>query len=467
MTQWKRGIVARYLAVCGSAAGLALLATAQPTTRPSEKTPAPSQAKSQPQPETPPPEWGDARANTGPLITVEFPGGTVANFIEALRQAASPDPVNAVVSDTASRVVLAPVRLRKVALETAIQSIETAAGDIGSWRISRVRLERRDRDPLVGESPVFSVLFEPKRSSAARSADLVEKPMIQVYSLRDVTDPKPGDPPGVTLVLKPETVLTAIKSGIELASAESTPTVEIKYHQDSGLLIVRGSPEQTGLVQSTLNALEGDVRMRRASAVQMGVSGTSIADMRAQFEKANLMAMKEQAEAKRAALSLERVRSQANAGAIGSEEIAAAEARAQNAEIGARLAQVEVDRLAERLRSMEQQEGQAPRPADTAPRQATIDLSAWGEKSAPAGTALASALEKVSASVGKDHAASSRYDAKSGTCIVTAEPWGQELARRVLGEYARTNGLAFDGAARPGPDGAPGGRTDGGAPKKK
>lgn len=463
MLQRKSAIVTGCLAIALAAGTVAMGALAQPAGKQSERGGQPPAAKAEGQP----PEWGDSRSSAGPLINVEFAGGTVAEFIEALRKAAAPEPVNAVVSEPASKVTLAPIRLRKVALETAVQSIETAAGDAGGWRISRVRLERRDRDPLEGESPVFSVQFEPRKRPPDLRTDAGEKPVIQVYSLRDVTDPKPGDPPGVLLVQKPETVLTAIRSAIELSGGDGSSAPEIKYHQDSGLLIVRGTAEQTGLISQALDTLASDVRQRRSAALQMGVSGNSVADMRAQMDKAALMAMKQQAEARRAGEALARIKQQAAAGAVSTEEVAAAEARAQNTEIEAQVAQVEVARLAERLRSLEEGErsGSSARP-DPGSTTRSYDLTAWGDKARAGGSAVASALEKVASNVGNEHSPSTRYEAPRNVCIVEGEPWAQELARRVLGEYARSNGLTFDGAGRAGPGAAdPARRPERGAGK--
>ena len=63
-------------------------------------------------------------------------------------------------------------------------------------------------------------------------------------SLQGLIHPKPGDPSSIKLVHEPEVVLTAIKTALELAGQEHDPDFELKFHPDSGMLIVRASPRQ-------------------------------------------------------------------------------------------------------------------------------------------------------------------------------------------------------------------------------
>src|SRR4051812_33062131 len=61
-------------------------------------------------------------------LTVDFPGGTVKQYIEHLKHAAVRNPVNVVVSEAAMSSQIATISLRDVSLYTALQAIQGAAG---------------------------------------------------------------------------------------------------------------------------------------------------------------------------------------------------------------------------------------------------------------------------------------------------------------------------------------------------
>ena len=87
----------------------------------------------------------------------------------------------------------------------------------------------------------------------------------------------PGDPPGVKLTKTPEVVLTAVRAALDL-TGDRADAAEMKYHEDSGLLIIHGNNEQVGAVSQTLHEMELDVRNRRDAARSNMAPGVDIVE---------------------------------------------------------------------------------------------------------------------------------------------------------------------------------------------
>jgi len=76
-----------------------------------------------------------------------------------------------------------------------------------------------------------------------------------VFSLRYLTR-------GTGDTLKTQTILMAIDTGLAIEGVGSR--AKIKYHEDSGLLFVRGTSEHLRLVTSVLDELRRDVQPSRS-----------------------------------------------------------------------------------------------------------------------------------------------------------------------------------------------------------
>jgi type II secretory pathway component GspD/PulD (secretin) len=195
--------------------------------------------------------WGQTEAPSAGItqdsarISVNFPGGTIGEYVKALR-AAWPG-ANIVVSADATHQPVPEVVLRDVPLSVAISVLEVQRENDQQLEVVRVI-------PLGGseadEATAFRVEFrqqqfrtpgEPRREASAWSvADLVAG--------------------GYTS----DEVLAAIQVGQSLFEQAAT----IKYHEPTNLLVALGSKDQLGLIARTLDQLRagrpGDARIVEA-----------------------------------------------------------------------------------------------------------------------------------------------------------------------------------------------------------
>jgi hypothetical protein len=193
------------------------------------------------------------------VVTASFPGGTMAEFAALLRR--SEPKANIVVAALAGHAELPPLEVRAAGL---CQTLE-AACDVAAGRVRvAVRTWRGD-----GET-VYSVVGEAKDAGGANGGagrGPAASRELLVLSLNRVTD---GD--GTVPGWAPETVLSAIEAGVAV-----NETLDLKFHRESGLLLVRGTAEQLDLVRGVLNTLERDRHDReqraRAARPAAGVRG--------------------------------------------------------------------------------------------------------------------------------------------------------------------------------------------------
>lgn len=189
-------------------------------------------------------------------ISVDFSGGTLADFVAAVRAAGA--GINIVVSPRAADVVLPPMKLQQTRVFAALEAV----GRIVAPEYA-VEVGHSEHDP--GSKPIYSLTV---RHLVKRTRTQSGKPHkeVRVFSIRTLTQKLPGDPDVPGLVTKPETILTAIETGIE-AGGEGE-RARIRYHADSGLLFVFGTAAQTSLVGEILRSMTNDCSQIRRSALQ-------------------------------------------------------------------------------------------------------------------------------------------------------------------------------------------------------
>ena len=188
------------------------------------------------------------------FVTLSFQGGSLADFVAAIRKA---EPkANILGAAGASSAVLPAMEIRGAGLTQVLEgACAVASGPM------QVRM-KEFRGP--GES-VFSIVAglpsgSPTSGGKPSGIDTVTMPMksdrndvSEVHSLNRLLDPKDGSGFAVTTVL----------SAIETAVGGEGQLTTLKFHKESGLLIVRGAPDQIQLVQAVLASLERDVVDRR------------------------------------------------------------------------------------------------------------------------------------------------------------------------------------------------------------
>lgn len=194
------------------------------------------------------------------IVTIDFPGGTLAQLVDALRPFAS--RLNILIPPEAKQVELPGIQLRQVDPMTALKAIETLVDDRGDYVLDVQRLggERHD---------VLTVRVRERRTRQEPPAQ------VRVFSLRWLTTALPTEKSADSAVLSPDTILTAIDTGLGMVGG-SKPV--LRYHADSGLLFVQGGPQHVDVVQQVLVSLQEDLARRRKAASAEISGGTQPSD---------------------------------------------------------------------------------------------------------------------------------------------------------------------------------------------
>ncbi|MBX3375553.1 MAG: hypothetical protein KF678_00950 [Phycisphaeraceae bacterium] len=196
---------------------------------------------------------GGATTASDPFVSIDFAGGTVANYVDALRKTGR--AVNIVVSERAAKQQLGTVSLNRVTVGVAVYAIHAAAASgAGQWRIDPISpypaTAVRTAGLATPEPEAYSVDFLPLGN---RGQDVV----VESYSLMRIIKPD-----GKTDGVDPKVVLTAIETGLKLLNEGAEQAPDLKFHPDSGLLFVRGSSADVRLVGSIVIRMMDDARAR-------------------------------------------------------------------------------------------------------------------------------------------------------------------------------------------------------------
>ena len=210
-------------------------------------------------------------------LSVDFKGGTIAEYIDVLSKAA-PD-LNVVIRPETKEMSMPPVSLKGVVHGTALQLIPALADSGSEITVTPVRggagsevfvigvqpqrfqgaMPMGTSAPMMAPPPPSTVRGTggmPRRSSQVQSGKLV-----RVFSLKALT--------AGTDALKPETVLTAIDTALGLQKEDGgAEAASLKLHAESGLLVVHGDPAQIDAVEQVLSTMEKDLRSQEGSLQQ-------------------------------------------------------------------------------------------------------------------------------------------------------------------------------------------------------
>jgi len=209
-----------------------------------------------------------AAKGPGVQVSLSFAGGTMAQFVAAVRKA---EPkVNIVVSDSVAAVAVPALEVSDAELGQLLESVCEASSSVGDTgmllRCGGQKLRSADR------ATVYSITG---RWNNRASLDPVET---IVLSLNRLTSDDPlNDIKGIEI----DTILSAI----EASSHFDEEGPKMRYHKDSGLLFLHGSVRQLKRARDVLVTLEEDqdVRVRLAEQLKRqlraaGRSGASAGD---------------------------------------------------------------------------------------------------------------------------------------------------------------------------------------------
>lgn len=191
-------------------------------------------------------------------VSLEFPGGTLDQYARALRATAGESPVNILYSREVGEIEVPPVSLKQASVYGAMQSLmRIAATKQGQSLV----VETQAGVITVAVSNMYNA------TSVFRSNE-AERPMLEVMSIRDLlesADPQAKE--GTTLPA--DTVLTAVTQALEMMSKDNLKAPTIKYHKESGLLLVSGSPNQVHVVNQALSAMRSDLAQRQEQGMRL------------------------------------------------------------------------------------------------------------------------------------------------------------------------------------------------------
>ncbi len=183
-------------------------------------------------------------------VSFAFPGGTLSQYAEAIRAAVQPRAVNIMAAGIGPEPILPAFELRGVSV--------TAAAKLPVQLVNGIII-----NILQGENgtlPVYAYSY-----MNARDEKKASNISTNVVSLRKVLERVPTDPADQRIAYDSQTVLSALESAAMMAEEETVAPVRIRFHTESSLLFVRGTPEQRDAVSRALMLLEKDVEARRIS----------------------------------------------------------------------------------------------------------------------------------------------------------------------------------------------------------
>ena len=178
------------------------------------------------------------------LIDLEYPGGPATDYIKALLRSAG--EINIVVPAEASEVLMPPVSLKRV---TAAAALDLLDGRSTKRPGREVRLS-------VSELPLYDT---EERRTYKIEAEVWGNPAsahASVWTIAGLLDNE----------VSSKAVLSAVEITLEIVG--STTPMDVRFHEDTGLLIASGDGAQLEAIEQVLDRLQESIAQRRNDAMQ-------------------------------------------------------------------------------------------------------------------------------------------------------------------------------------------------------
>lgn len=253
----QRSLLSFQVLACTLLAGASALAqpaapqpTALPVTQP-RPMPVPQQAIQGP--------FGISRADLAErLIDIDFPGGTVAEYITAVRSVAA-FPINIVASPEIAATRIGPIQLRSAVgsvVVGAIPTVQIDASERGQITFQSIANSGIGADSYMlgfSQSPFFQRV--PSTSVQSERIDLVS-----TYPISSLTTAPSNDEGAKTI--KQDDLTRAVEAVLRLASSSEPATILV--HAETGLLVVQGTSDQHRLTGEVLSQLRTELDQKRS-----------------------------------------------------------------------------------------------------------------------------------------------------------------------------------------------------------
>jgi len=191
------------------------------------------------------------RAPEPVVVSFTFDGGTLKEFVAAVRK--DQPKANIVLATRANSAVIPPMILRDAGVEQALE---------GACMAAEADFQVRVKEFRGAGQPVYSIYAYAQPSPAGvtmvgpKPGDLHQR----VLTLNDLTAQRASGMPS----MKVETVLSAL----DLAMADENKPPRIRYHEDAGLLLVRGTYEQIEVIEQIIVTLSRDLDKQENRYIQ-------------------------------------------------------------------------------------------------------------------------------------------------------------------------------------------------------
>ncbi len=292
------------------------------------------------------------------LINIDFQGGTMAEFVEAMRQTVQPGDVNVILRGGADAIAVPAVRLRNVTIESAFDAI------CPREQASINMVQKMGAPIYVIEGRHTRSPFEQGPDAAPASHVIYDEfggkmpAVLRIYSVKEIVT---GDVPL-------QGIMDAVKTALSVQGEEPQP--ELLFHEDSGVLIVRGTEGQHVVVNDLLKTLERDAERARGLAERESamslVTQDRIRGMKAEIEQTQL-----ELDLKRAQMA--EIEQAAQQGLISQNEMHEAETELKQTELRIRHMQAELEAARQSAEHSRRVEGVQNTPLSHAESTISID----------------------------------------------------------------------------------------------
>ena len=173
------------------------------------------------------------------LISLNFPGGTAVAYVNAVRKAAG--DINVVVAPEAGEVVMPAVTIKQVTVAAAIELLNGQVRDLPDRRVQ------------LSVSQLLMYDTRERQTYQVR-AKVSGRPTVQAASVWTLADLLDND-------LSSEAVLSAVETALEVVGSATKP--DVRFHEDTALLIASGDHDQLQAIEHVLDSLNEAVSQRR------------------------------------------------------------------------------------------------------------------------------------------------------------------------------------------------------------